>query len=329
LNYNNHIQNIESNFPNSDLLKESEFSDFNDEDFAKYCIDYCVNLTNNAADKLNCSLYFGVNYNKKINASAAINNNQAAITFNFGLIDKLGTIISDTITLFMKENIACFTINENQKEELKQISYNCCITYLFYHELAHIIQLLRINEKKSFNFQENYEEHKSYELRKHIYEFDADLFGSMLSGFELMKNVMNEKFEVNTDILFNSLTALLFTVANIVIEFSGNLFNKIYYKQNSHPHPFIRIIKIKEQVLEVISKNLRIDEVFYLTVLQRATKMISQILYTNSRTLNYEEFYNENSKGIESYIDEIEDKNIFYKELTRFKPQEFHNKFNI
>ena len=329
MNYNNHIQNIKSNFPNYDLLKESEFIDFNNEVFARYCIDYCINLTNNAADKLNCNLNFGVIYNKKLNASAAINNNQAAITFNFGLIDKLETIVSDTIDLFMKENIASFTIKENQKEELKQISYDCCITYLFYHELAHIIQLLGINETKSFNFQEKYEKHKSYELNKHVYEFDADLFGSMLSGIELMKKVMNENFQFNTVILFNSLTALLFTIANIVIEFSGNQFDKIYYKQNSHPHPFIRIIKLNEQILGIISNHSRIPEPFYLTVLQRTTKMISQILYTNSRTLNYEEFYNENSEGINSYINEIEDKNSFYKELTRFKSQEFHNKFNI
>ena len=55
--------------------------------------------------------------------------------------------------------------------------------------------------------------------------------------------------------------------------------------------------------------------------------MISQILYSNNRTLNYSEFYNENSEGIESYINKIETKNSLFKELTRFKSQEFYNKF--
>ena len=327
MNYDNHILNIKSNFPGSDLIKESEFNDFENENFAKYCIDYCVKLTNNAASKLNCDLNFGIIYNKKINATAKINNKKAAITFNLGLIDKLGIIISDTIDLFMLENIASLSITKKQKETLKQISYDCCITYLFYHELAHVIQLLDIKESKLLNLQETYQKHKSYELKKHIYEFDADLFGAMFSGVELMKNVMNENFQFNTVILFNSLSALLFTIANLIIEFSGNQFNKIYYKENSHPHPFVRIIKINEQILGVISKNSKISEPFYLSILQRSTTMINQILYSNNRTLNYSEFYNENSEGIESYINKIETKNSLFKELTRFKSQEFYNKF--
>lgn len=324
MDYNTHLQNIKLNFPDFDLLKESELSFFDDEKFAVYCIDFCLNLSNKAAKKLNINLNFGIRYNKTFNATAIIKKSNAVITFNFGLIEKLGIIMSETINLFLQENIAQITIDEKEKEELKQISIDCCLTYLFNHELAHIIQLLNINQQVSYNFHEKY--YQQFELRRHIYEFDADLFGSMISTIELMKKVMNENHQFNTLILFNSLTCLLFSIANIIIEFSGNQFEEIYYKQNSHPHPFIRIIKINEQILENVSVNLKISKPFFETTLDRATKMISQILYTNKRTLDYQKFYNKNSERIESYVNEIEKENQAYKELTRYKPQGFYEK---
>jgi len=142
-----------------------------------------------------------------------------------------------------------------------------------------------------------------------------------------MKKIMDKNHEFKTMILFNSLTALLFTTANIIIVYSGNMFNEIYYKNNSHPHPFIRIIKCNEQILGNISKNLNTPKEFFEAVLQRSTNMISQILYKNERTLDYVKFYRENSSRIEEYMNEIEETNNLYKELTRYKSKEFIDKF--
>lgn len=327
MKYSSHIKNIKSHFPELDLLKESEFNLFRNEEFAISCIETCINFCNNACESLNGNLNFGVIYNHSFNASAIVKGNQAVITFNLGLIEKLDSIISDSINLFMIEQVASISIDEIQKEELKQISYRCCISYLFYHELAHIIQLFGIKESNTCDFQERYSKEKLFDKKQHIYEFDADLFGSIISAVELMKKIMDENHQIKTVILFNSLTALLFTTANIIIEYSRNMFNEIYYKSNSHPHPFIRIIKCNEQILDNISKNLNTPKELFEAVLQRSTTMISQILYTDERTLDYEKFYNENSKGIEEYINEIEETNKLYKELTRFKSKEFLNKF--
>lgn len=327
MKYSSHLKNIKSHFPKLDLMRENEFNLFRNEEFAISCIETCINLCNNASESLDVNLNFGVIYNHTFNASAKVKGNQAVITFNLGLIEKLDTIISDSINVYMSENVASITINEIQKNELKQISYRCSIYYLFYHELAHIIQLFGIKESDSYDFQEKYYQEKLFDIKQHIYEFDADLFGSMISAVELMKNIMDENYQFKTIILFNSLTALLFTTANIIIEYSGNMFNKIYYKNNSHPHPFIRIIKYNEQILGNISKNLNTPKELFEAVLQRSTTMISQILYTYERTLDYAKFYNENSNRIEEYINEIEEANNLHKELTRYKPKEFIDKF--
>lgn len=327
MNYTKHILSIKTNFPDLDLLKESEFGFFKNEKFARSCIESCVDLCNKSSEILGINLNFGIIYDHSFNGTARVLKQLGVITFNLGLVEKLGKIISDSINLFMMENIASFTINENQKEKLKQISHECCIAYLFYHELAHIIQLLGVKENNSFHFQEKYFKEKNFDIKKHIYEFDADLFGSLISAIELMKKVKDENQQFNVIVLFNSLTALLFTTANIIIEYSGNIFKEIYYKKNTHPHPFIRIIKCHEQILGNVSKNLNAQRELFEAVLQRSTTMISQILYSDGRTLNFENFYKENLDEIDSYINMIEEENKLYEELMRYKSTEFLYKF--
>lgn len=80
---------------------------------------------------------------------------------------------------------------------------------------------------------------RNFSILNDIYEFDADLFGSLISAVELMKNNINKNHQITQIKLFNSLTLLLFTTANIIIEYSGNMFDEIFYMKNNHPiHSF-------------------------------------------------------------------------------------------
>lgn len=329
MEYSTHIENINKYFPDLDLLEFEEFNIFENEEFALDFIKFCTDFTNNARNKLNIELYFGVNFKYTFNASAKIKQNVAVIVLNRGLIEKLYSIIKTSMDLFLSDNIAKMTIGKDENSELKSLLFKSCISYIYYHELAHVIQILEIEKDSTYNLQEKYIENKSYDIKNHIYEFDADMFGAMFCAFEIVKFVMDKNYKINTILLFNSLTAILFTNANILIEFSGNEFDEIYLKSNSHPHPFIRIVKISEQILGNISNNVKIQKPFFESALQRATNMVSQISYSNGRTLDYAKFYNENSANIGNYISEIEDVNDNYQELTRFKTQAFYNSFLI
>lgn len=329
MEYSTHIENINKYFPDLDLLEFEEFNIFENEEFALDFIKFCTDFTNNARNKLNIELYFGVNFKYTFNASAKIKQNVAVIVLNRGLIEKLYSIIKTSMDLFLSENIAKMTIGKDENSELKSLLFKSCISYIYYHELAHVIQILEIEKDSTYNLQEKYIENKSYDIKNHIYEFDADMFGAMFCAFEIVKFVMDKNYKINTILLFNSLTAILFTNANILIEFSGNEFDEIYLKSNSHPHPFIRIVKISEQILGNISNNVKIQKPFFESALQRAANMVSQISYSNGRTLDYAKFYNENSANIGNYISEIEDVNDNYQELTRFKTQAFYNSFLI
>lgn len=330
MDYCAHIQEAKTRFPELKLhlLDKSEFYIFKNEEFATKCIDTCVELCNNVSKKLNINLNFAVNYNYTFNGSAKVKKQHSLITINIGLIEKLELIINDSIELFLYENIASLTIQEDEKERLKQISNVCCIYYLFYHELAHIIQLYEANESNGYDLQEQYSLEQLFEIKKHIYEFDADLFGSIMSTSRLLEEVKNINNQFDTISLLNSLTALLFAAGNMIIIFSGNLFQNIYYKENSHPHPIIRIVKCYEQILSFASKNLSIQKEFFHVILQRTTTMISQVEYFDKFRVSYSELYKNNENEIENYIDEIEVLNENYKELVRFKAQEIFNILN-
>jgi hypothetical protein len=319
LKYTAHIENIKTHFPKLDLLTEKEFYNFKNEKFAISLIEYCVNLCENVSKQLNIELKFGVLYNYTFNASAKLLNGNGVITFNLGLIDRLESIISETIELFLMENISSMTIPKDQRKELEKLSFESCVAYICNHELAHIIQF----SDKSNDYQELYTEETKFNIKNHIYEFDADLFGCIVSTYMLVGTVRDENNNFKTIDLYNYMTLLLLLIANIIIEFSGKTFKDIYYKENKHPHPFIRIIKCKEQILGNILNNTKIPRPFFESALDRAIKIIGQLLYTGKRTVNYSELYTENLAKISSYVTEIENENIKYNELTRHKSQEF------
>jgi hypothetical protein len=320
MRYSEHYEKIKLIFQ-EDLLQESEFDLIEHSEAAMETVDLCIQLCDDASRKLNIQVHFGVAYNLKFNASAKIKDESAAIIFNLGLIDKLETIISSSIELFMYEDIANITIGNYVKDNLKTVVKNCCVTYLFNHELAHVLQLLDKNVNANCNLQELYSYESVFDIKNHIYEMDADHFGSLMSAHFLINKIIDSNFRYENVLLFNSLTLLLFTMANILIEFSGNTFQNIYYRQNSHPHPLIRIVKCKEQILFFISKNLNVNNSLLTASLQRTGTMISQIAYSDKRKINYPKLINENLEDISNYIAEIEKLDQDYKELIRHKAQ--------
>jgi len=321
MSYTIHSNKIKTHFPNLDILREEEFYNFKNEKFAIRVINECIEICENANEKLGTNLSFGVLFNYTFNARAIVSSKNSIITFNLGLINRLEQIISESIELFMTENISKMTISKNNKNDLEEFSFKCCVSYICNHELAHIIQF----SNKQNIYQELYSHKKSFNVKNHIYEFDADLFGCIVITFLLLKEVIEESKKINTIKLYNQLTLSLLLIANIIIEFSGYTFENIYLRENKHPHPFIRIIKCKEQILANVSNNLKLSEPYLESALDRSNKIISKTLYSDKRTLNYPKLYIENSTIITNYLTEIENQNSNYMELLRYKSQDFIN----
>ncbi|CAD0006062.1 hypothetical protein [Flavobacterium chungangense] len=330
MNYHDHKNAIKLSFPELELhlLDESEFQSFKNENFAKQYINSCIELCNNASDKLEININFGVKYDYSSNAQATVKGKRGVILLNLGLIEKLESIISDSIEIFSMENVSRLTIQENDKTELKALLSDLCFSYIFYHELAHILQLTNASSDGYHNFQELYIYENKFDVRKHLYEIDADNFGICMSMSKLIDYASNKNYPISTVLIFNLLTLFVFSIANIIIEFSKNQFNDIYYKSHSHPHPLIRIVKCSERIVSFASDNLNIKEELSYVVLQRSVTMMSQIQYSNG-VIDYLKLLQDNISDIEIYNNEIEVLNESYRELIRFRIQKLFNSLLI
>ncbi|HRE76752.1 MAG TPA: hypothetical protein PLL09_02890 [Flavobacterium sp.] len=325
MNYCQHTDLIKLSFPELDLVKESEFYIFNNEDFAVKLINQCIDFCENIQSKININIHFSVQYSHIFNAKAIVKKNNGVIIFNSGLIDKLETIVLDCIEIFSYENIAILTMNKEEKKDLIILFSEFCISYLFYHEFAHIMQMLDSTDQKNQHLQEEYSDVNSFNIKNHVYELDADHFGVSMSTTDLLTYIWNKQYPINPVLLFNLITISLFTISSLIIEFSGKDFKTIYYKRKSHPHPLIRIIECTEQILFFISQNFKIDEVFFQATLQRNIKIIDQINYSSCRAVGYSNLLEYKIHEIEKYINEIEENNNSFKELIRFRSQELSN----
>lgn len=325
MTYSENIKFIRANFPQLDLLAETEFHLFKNESFALNCIDSCIKLCNTASQNLKICVNFAVEYNYTFNAKAIVKDNSGIILLNLGLIERLEIIVSDSIEVFYLDNISKLTFSQTDKLELKKLFFNLCISYLFHHELAHVLQLLSLSSENHFDFNEENSDKNQFKIKDHIYEMDADLFGITMCTAELLDYAKNITYPLNTILVFNLLTTLLFSISNIIIGFSKNQFTDIYYKKQSHPHPLIRIIKCNDQILSFTSKNLDIQKEFFLAVLQRTFKIINQIQYDAKDRIDFSRLLRDNILEIELYINEIEMESDKCKELLRFRVQKIFN----
>ena len=127
MTYSENIKFIKTNFPQLDLLTETEFHLFKNESFALECIDSCIKLCNTASQNLEISVNFAVEYNYTFNAKAIVKDNNGIILLNLGLIERLEIIVSDSIEVFYLENISKLTFSQIDKLEIKNLFSNLCI----------------------------------------------------------------------------------------------------------------------------------------------------------------------------------------------------------
>lgn len=157
---------------------------------------------------------------------------------------------------------------EMENFEFNEFMFECSIQFTFGHEFQHILQLNndKISQKTELN--ENLTNTK-FDINQHAWEFDADRFGS----FEVLKyihQVKNEFKVTNNDVfkcmLYLGLGSLFLTKLLFYFKVSNSTetinTKPFYIKENSHPHPIIRIFNITEYFKDSIDDlfpNLKIE----------------------------------------------------------------------
>ncbi|MCA1965076.1 MAG: hypothetical protein LDL23_00345 [Flavobacterium sp.] len=328
MTYSEHIEEIRKR-TNVALVKEVDFEfDFTNPEFAKNVLNICIEEANIVREKFKINLCFGIRFYDKINASASIENGNT-ILINHKLINELENVINKNIKLYFQDQFTKISNIPLNEDDLFQMYTKLCTTYLFYHELAHIFQLNKAKNPSQFSFTEQYEYNSVFNIKNHIYELDADLFGITFSTAFFLGYPFQTKYLNNPVIQFHLLTLYIGIIGSLFITFSNKKHKEIYFKENSHPHQIIRIYSCIEQIMFTFSNYVKYSSdlgpksPYSKTIILKAYSLLD--FQHNITSLNYSEIAEKNIREIDAYTEEIEILNNNYHELTRHNGREIYN----
>lgn len=200
------------------------------------------------------------------------------------------------LLLALKNNVvtseAYCDLIQRPEFNLNKFTLDCSINFTFGHEFRHILQTNTENILSDFNFSEIINA-STYNLKNHVWEFDAD----RLASFQVIRHIFNVKNELkiknNEEIkclLYIGMSSIIITkllfyfgLTNVVTPTEVEK-TPFYMKEKSHPHPFARILYIFDFYFENLEAILPKTSVKKQELLNNSL-MISRI-YLNSIIAN-------------------------------------------
>jgi len=281
------------------ILKNDEIFNF---EFSPYCEQFqkiyknLYQILQYESEKYNISNCFLLYLNdRSFNAKAGKINDTSIILINCGII--FWQIKNTT----ENEQLRKYNTNYNnifskiQLLKFEELSLQLNILFTFYHEFAHILQksesLMFWNSEKNDN--------KPFSFERHSLEIDADTFSaihiarSIIDYYE--KNFKQFGIKVLEEITIILCSNLFFYISSF-----GQSDSDLYYFENSHPHPYIRIMRIlftigkyyEDDIQININKNYIvgkiIDEIFDLQYSQNINNLPK---FKDEFSKNYENIY--------------------------------------
>jgi hypothetical protein len=244
-------------------------------------------------------VYFFFRNDTRPNAKAGRSNKNFVIAINSGTIFHLhkkfspGEINLISTKINLDENVIGTDSNT--------LIYQFALHFTFYHELGHLIQMSEISKN---GFVKLFESKSIYSERKHLEEFDADTFSAIsLASHVIQLYENNYSAKVNSLEFKKLMIAMCSAGINYILSFNG-VQKKMYYFENTHPHPIIRITCILDHFLGYCQDYFGIG--FFTNDLRADITVdafnTSSKIFDAKSIENFKKQYSENSKGIRSYL---------------------------
>lgn len=250
-------------------------------------------------------------FNNKMsfNAAAGKINNYYIISINQGVFmhqAKWFDINKELIT----QNSDLFAFCSAQPIATNKLIDQIFTHFLFYHEMAHLIQ------KSDLTFNQMYNESinsNNYSLDNHLFEFDADTFASLYIAQHLVKYTKKHRR------LFTKLE----DYENLIIVASCSIFLYIqafktndlplYFSETSHPHPLIRTTCVLRTITKYFSQQLKHElsiELNYKAAISRSLNLmndVSPMVFGENRFENYGRTLIDNYSELAKYYNVLND----------------------
>jgi hypothetical protein len=262
-----------------------------------------------------------------VNGYATRTDNQSIIAVNFGTIVTLFRFFTDNRSIFEKDELKEFYLLYRHFN-LDVLAFQITTQFTYYHELAHLIQRSPIANQWIGELYARYiKEGDGYSLKRHLYEFDADLFGSGHEAIHIIDYWKKLPADLKTP---DHLGQLLSLGAGAIFSYFLFLMEKyanIYYKAGDHPHPIVRISYMVDNFIRNAAHNcpegVQLNAHAILTrAFQIAEHWFSRDHEKTKAVNEFAKFFENEGQNIADYINNVlipESKTL--KELVMNRPQ--------
>lgn len=258
--------------------------------------------------------------------------NDVSVNAKAGKINGINLILINSGTIFWQikntiENEKLKKYNERYNKifskvqylKFEELSLQINLLFTFYHEFAHILQksntsLFWINERN---------DNTDFSIEKHSLEIDADTFSAIHIARHLI-NYYEKDFKQFGIKFLKEVSIILCSNLFFYICSFGKSDSDLYYYENSHPHPFIRIMRI----LFTVGKYFEDDKQIDIKKNEIVVDIIDEIFdLQNSKDINnlpkFRKEVTENYVNMYHYLEKVSN----FKETKINSSVAFYNKF--
>ncbi|SHF81872.1 hypothetical protein [Chryseobacterium sp. OV279] len=247
-----------------------------------------------------CYFFFANNFS--VNAKACRHNNYNLISINSGLVVWLikNIIENEKLEEYYKKQYGIF--QKIQFYSFEELSFQMNLLFTFYHEFAHLLQQ---SDYLELGLEE--ESKSDFSLYRHALELDADTFSGVFIARHLIQYYEKDFSEFGIEYL-ESITVILGSNLFFYLSSFSGANKQLYFKENSHPHPFIRVIRI----LFTIGKYFQDDYKIKIDKIRIVSKIVDEIFFLQDtyKVNNLSSFRNEmidSTIDIHEYLQELSD----------------------
>ena len=248
--------------PNNEIYEQ--YFQFCQENLRNYCKEYDIQPS-----------FFYFREDLTVNAHAIVSESNYVIGVNKGTIHQLYELFSNT-NIF-KQKLKEYQVFETFLDvPLNHLMFQLSTQFTYYHELGHLIQ-------NSPSLVQGLDENYNQELKSknHKLEFDADLHGANSIAFHVLQYWDKIQAEFKTQENMEKLLATCLASVFCYLSLLFRSFKKdIYYAENTHPHPLIRITYILPTFIDVITKHHSIEQV---KIIKESIRISNELFLENKR----------------------------------------------
>lgn len=189
------------------------------------------------------SVYF--NWKRTIGARAMKKNGYYSVSINTGTIHAFHELFREHFTI--DRHIPEGELLNLNETPLQYVMYQVAVLFLYYHELAHLIQM---SDEDRCDFNEDFplnEPVAGYSREQHLREMDADLFAAQYICDHILHWVRDHPTPSAID-LRNYTTAAIAALFALFLKSQGRP-QPLYFEEHAHPHLMIRITYVQDYII--------------------------------------------------------------------------------